>query len=230
MIDPGAVASFVVDRLEAHRDQATATATAAYMKTEMPSYGVKAATRRRISRTLISQVPVQNADEVWLVTDTLWGLSHREEKYLAIGFLRHHAQWLNGGALTRVSRLIVEGAWWDFVDEIAAHIVGPIVRADPAKAWPVIERWNLSDDLWLRRSSIICQLGSREATDQDRLFAFCLARAADPEFFIRKAIGWALRQYARTDPHAVRAFLHEHGAALSNLSRREASRRLSLCP
>ena len=108
-------------------------------------------------------------------------------------------------------RLVVEGAWWDFVDDIAVHLVGHTVRTEPETAWQVVDGWVDDPDMWLRRTAILSQNRSREATDTRRLFDFCLRRAHEREFFIRKAIGWALRDYARTDPDAVRRFLEEHG-------------------
>jgi 3-methyladenine DNA glycosylase AlkD len=120
---------------------------------------------------------------------------------------------------------IVTGAWWDTTDEIAPKRVGPLLRADPAAVAPVLRRWSTDEDRWLRRASVIAQLGSRAATDTGLLAAAIEANAEDRDFFLRKAIGWALRQHARTDPAWVRRFVAEH-PGLSPLSRREALRHL----
>ena len=226
MNDVSAAVAHVQTELAELADEDNARAMAAYMKTSMPFYGVKAPERRSIGRWLNDACPPTSAAEVWAVADRLWTLEHREEKYLAVGFLRHHARLLTSADLERVGELIVVGAWWDFVDELAIHVVGPLVRSEPAAVWPVVEAWNEHEDLWLRRSSIICQVAAKQASDHERLFRLCLARAHESEFFIRKAIGWALRSYSKVDPERVQEFLGTHGEELSGLSRREASRHL----
>jgi 3-methyladenine DNA glycosylase AlkD len=90
----------------------------------------------------------------------------------------------------------------------------------------VVDTWIDSDDMWLRRTAIICQVGAKERTDADRLFRFCARRASEQEFFIRKAIGWALRQHARVDPESVARFVIEHRDELSGLSFREATKHI----
>jgi 3-methyladenine DNA glycosylase AlkD len=111
-------------------------------------------------------------------------------------------------------------SWWDTVDVLASRVVGPVAER------PIIESWLTSGDLWLERTAILHQLGYGERTDADFLFRSCLTHAASTEFFLRKAIGWALRQYARVDPAAVRGFVAAHADELSGLSRREALKHL----
>jgi 3-methyladenine DNA glycosylase AlkD len=119
--------------------------------------------------------------------------------------------------------LIVGGAWWDHVDELS-HRVGELLTEWPTRVRPVVAGWVNDDDLWLRRCAIICQLGAGSNTDRALLVEAITANTADRDFFIRKAIGWALRDYARTDPEWVRAFVEAH--PLSPLSRREATKHL----
>ncbi len=121
--------------------------------------------------------------------------------------------------------MIVTGAWWDHVDGISERI-GALLLAHRPVLEPVIREWSTDPDRWLRRSSIISQLALKERTDVALLTDVIAANLADREFFIRKAIGWALRQYARTDPDWVRAFVADHQDALSPLSRREAMKHL----
>jgi 3-methyladenine DNA glycosylase AlkD len=120
--------------------------------------------------------------------------------------------------------LIVTGAWWDYVDELA-HRVGDLLSGWPAEVRPVLAAWARGEDRWLRRAAIICQLGARERTDVELLSAAIVASLHDSDFFLRKAIGWALRDYARTGPDWVRFFADGH--ELSPLSRREALKHLS---
>ena len=105
--------------------------------------------------------------------------------------------------------MILAKSWWDTVDALASPTVGALVRSAPTLV-EVMDEWVERDDIWIARTAIIHQLRFGADTDADRLFAYCLRRSADSEFFIRKAIGWALRQYGRTDPDAVRAFVAEH--------------------
>jgi 3-methyladenine DNA glycosylase AlkD len=119
--------------------------------------------------------------------------------------------------------MITPGAWWDHVDELS-HRVGELLDAWPSTVRPFLVEWAHGEDIWLRRSSIICQLGFRSRTDLDLLAEAIEASAGRPEFFLRKAIGWALRDLARSDPGWVRSFVEGH--ELSPLSRREALKHL----
>jgi 3-methyladenine DNA glycosylase AlkD len=198
----------------------------AYMKTDMPFYGVQGPGRRAIARQLFADFPPADRAEYEAVVLGLWALPHREEKYLALEVAGHFRSFVDTASLPLYRRLIVEGAWWDFVDEVATHIVRRVILQEPASAWPEVDTWIGDSDMWLRRSAIICQVGAKEKTDSDRLFAFCEARIEEKEFFIRKAIGWSLREYAKTDPEAVAEFAAEHRARLSGLSYREATKHI----
>ena len=118
--------------------------------------------------------------------------------------------------------LIVTGAWWDYVDVLAKHRVGRLLRTYPGPMRRRMLAWSRSRDLWKRRTSILCQLDFKGDTDLALLYACIAPSLASREFFLRKAIGWALRQHAWTDPDAVRRYVRDHEAALSPLSRREA--------
>lgn len=122
--------------------------------------------------------------------------------------------------------MIVSGGWWDTVDEIAIHCVGPIFRLHPARTRTVLRAWATGASLWKRRSAIICQVGSKGQTDAILLEACISESLASREFFLRKAIGWALREFGKSDPDWVRRFVSTHGDELSPLSRREALRHL----
>ncbi len=218
--------AFVQAELQALAQRERAARMQAYMKTDMPFYGVAAPARRRIGRRLRERLRLETPADYQQAVVALWTLPHREEKYLAIGVAVDHPRFIAFDQLPLYRRLIVEGAWWDLVDEVAAHLVGRVLLIDRVRTRPLLDRWVDDPDLWLRRSALISQLTHREETDADQLFGHCLRRAHETEFFIRKTIGWALRQYAHTDPEAVRAFLAEHGEKLSGLSRREASKHL----
>ena len=217
---------FASDALAAVADQSKAAGMQAYMKTDMPFYGVQKPARARILRELVLRFrPPDRAGYEGLVV-ALWQLPHREEKYLALGVARHFPEYVVPAMLPLYRSLIVEGAWWDLVDEVATHLIRDLVVGRPDEVWPTVDTWIDDDDMWLRRTAIICQVGAKESTDAARLFRFCEERAFDREFFIRKAIGWALRQHARFDPAAVARFVHEHRDQLSGLSYREATKHI----
>lgn len=216
--------AFVQRELGALADPEKAPAMAAYMKTDMPFYGVQAGPRRALGKRLRSEFPPQDNDSYRAQVEALWALDHREEKYLAIGVAVAHRRFIVFENLDLYERLIRQGAWWDFVDEIAARLVGEVLARDRERTKPVLEAWIDDPDMWIRRSAILSQLGRKAATDTEMLFEFSARRAHEKEFFIRKAIGWALRDYARTDPGAVRRFLEEH--EVSGLTRREAAKHL----
>ena len=123
-------------------------------------------------------------------------------------------------------RMIVEGAWWDFVDEIATHLTGVLLLNHRAEMNQVLDVWINDGNLWLRRAAILSHERHKTATDAERLFRYCEQRLGDREFFIRKAIGWALRSYSKTDPTAVRAFCDAHRRNMSGLTWREATKYL----
>lgn len=226
MSDSDLMVSFVRAELAKLADPARAVPMAAYMKTEMPFYGVPKPGRVPIAREVKAKFPPVDAEDYRRKVLALWGLPHREEKYLAIGYAWTFPEHVVFSQVDLFERMIVEGAWWDFVDELASPIVGKIVLEDRVLMRPVLEQWVDGSDMWLRRTAILCQNRHKRQTDQAMLFDFCLRRSDEKEFFIRKAIGWALREYARTRPNEVRRFLAEHGDELSGLSRREAAKHL----
>jgi 3-methyladenine DNA glycosylase AlkD len=118
--------------------------------------------------------------------------------------------------------MIVTGAWWDYVDVLASHHLGDVLRADRRRTAPLMRRWARDRDMWKRRAAILCQIRFRGETDLDLLYDCIAPNVGDREFFIRKAIGWALRSYAWTDPREVTRYVREHEGTLSALSRREA--------
>ena len=120
-----------------------------------------------------------------------------------------------------LEEMVVTGAWWDLVDELAG-VIGDVLRRYPKPMRPLMRRWSTDSNMWKRRVSIICQLKFKRETDLELLYANIEPNLGDRDFFIRKAIGWALRQYAWTDPAEVARYVHANEARLSGLSKREA--------
>ncbi len=212
-------------RLAAEADPARAPGMQAYMKSELPYHGVAAPACRVIFREALATHPLPDR-ATWLATvHELWDdATHREERYGALALVRHrrYAAYRDHDALPLYRHLVVTGAWWDLVDDVATHLVGPLLLAQPTDVRPALVGWATDPDRWLRRTSVICQLGATEATDLGLLALAVEANLDDRDFFLRKAIGWALRQYSRTDPAWVRAFVAAHHDRISGLSRREA--------
>ncbi|MCB9759413.1 MAG: DNA alkylation repair protein [Alphaproteobacteria bacterium] len=195
----------------------------AYMKTDMPFYGVKKPARVPILREM-RRVRLPDRAAYFEAVRALWALPHREERYAALDLAQHHRRFIDADSLPLYEQLIREGQWWDLVDPVASNLVGIALLKERARLTPVMERWIEDDDLWIRRTAILSQLRHKEQTDEALLFRFCLARADEEAFFIRKAIGWALRQYSYAAPDAVVGFLRAHQAELSGLSVREAAK------
>ena len=217
--------------LTAAGDPDKAPAMQAYMKSAMPYYGVHAPDQRRLFRAVFAAHPLPDRGH-WLATvRTLWAeATHREERYAAIALTggKTYAHWQGPDLVDGLYRdMIVTGAWWDYVDDVAIHRVRPLLHSAPEPVTPIMKAWSAADDLWLRRAAIICQVGRKSQTDTDLLALAIDRAAAEPEFFLRKAIGWALREYAKTDPDWVRGFVSDRAGRLSPLSVREAVKNLA---
>ncbi|WP_405446357.1 DNA alkylation repair protein [Streptomyces erythrochromogenes] len=206
-------------------DPARAEAMTAYMKHVAPFLGIPAPLRRELSKTVTKNTPRPSETDVVALALRCWRFPEREYHYFAVDYLRRHVGSCSSGLLPVARHLITTVPWWDTVDLLAAHTVGPLVAADPDLAL-VMDEWIDGEDLWLARTALLHQLRHKDATDTGRLFAYCRRRAGHPDFFLRKAIGWALREYAKTDPDAVRAFVDAERASLSPLSVREALKNL----
>lgn len=214
------------DGLVARADPDAAIGMQAYMKSAMPFRGVPKPGRQQVLAEALRRAPPVDAAAVRATATRLWGEAEvREERYLALSLVGRRAGWIDPSWVPVLRGWIVEGAWWDFTDEIASRLLGPLLRSHPAELTPTMYAWTADSDRWLRRTSVIVQLGAKDAVDLDLLTAAVDANIRDPDFFLRKGIGWALRQHARVDPEWVRAFVAAR-PALSPLSRREALRHI----
>ncbi len=211
--------------LKSQADSAKAAAMQAYMKSEMPYYGIQATEQRKIYRELFSRHPIESY-ECWRDTVmALWRSARfREERYAALELInwKSYAAFRTLACLPWYEEIVVTGAWWDTVDHVAIHRLGDLLREYPLQMKPKMLTWSRSDNLWKRRSSILCQISFKEKTDLKLLYTCIKPSLCSSEFFLRKAIGWALRQYARIDPHEVVRYVTENRAQLSGLSKREA--------
>jgi 3-methyladenine DNA glycosylase AlkD len=218
------------DGLAAAADPERAPGMQAYMKSDMPYRGVTSPINKPIFKKAIEDHPLPDAS-AW--ADTVRRLfnkaSYREEWYGALAVLDHrlYREHRTLNALPLYEELIVGGAWWDVVDEVATGSLRELLVADPEVMGRQMREWSVSPNLWKRRSSIICQVGRRRSIDLRLLYDCIEPNLADRDFFIRKAIGWALRDYAWVDPDEVVRYVTVNEARLSGLSRREALKNVS---
>lgn len=223
---PGSIlADTVLERLTATygaaADPAQAVPMRAYMKDVSPFLGLTTPVRRALSRTVLEGTPRPDEADCTAIALRCWALPEREYQYFAVDYLRRHARVLSSGFLPVARHLVSTVPWWDTVDLLAAHVVGALVAADP-KLTADMDAWIADDDLWIARTALLHQLRYKDRTDTERLFTYCLRQSGHPDFFIRKAIGWALREYAKADPEAVRSFLAREKGRFAPLSVREA--------
>ncbi|HEY9524551.1 MAG TPA: DNA alkylation repair protein [Thermopolyspora sp.] len=208
-------------------DPVKAPVMQAYMKSDMPFLGVQAGPRRVVLKKVFAEHRMESAPEWRRAVLMLWReAEYREERYAAVelsGF-RYYRRWQTLYTLPMYEEMIVTGAWWDLVDDLAIQRVGPLLRAFPETMRPLMLEWARGDDLWKRRTSILCQNKFREQTDTGLLYACIEPSLSDIDFFARKAIGWALREYAKTNPHEVVRYVNSTG--ITGLSRREALKNL----
>jgi 3-methyladenine DNA glycosylase AlkD len=197
----------------------------AYMKSDMPYHGVATAALRQVCKLTFTDLPLETSKEWRALVLELWRSARfREERYAALYLAgdKRARPFQSLAAMTMYEELIVSGAWWDFVDDIASHRVGPILRDHPEPMRRKMLSWSKSKNMWKCRTSIICQLGFKSDTDLELLYACIEPSLASREFFLQKAIGWALRQYAWTDAAEIKRYVKLYRRRLSALSIREA--------
>ena len=197
----------------------------AYMKSEMPYRGVQTPVRRKLFRAIFKSHPIAEQSDWRDAVLELWrDAEYREERYAALELAgaRQYAGFRTFSTLPMFEEMVVTGAWWDFVDEIATHRLRELLERYPKGMSRRMRSWSRGPDMWKRRSSIICQINRKAETDLDLLFECIEPNLSHGDFFVRKAIGWSLRDLAWTDLQTVEAYVHQHYDQLSPLSRREA--------
>ena len=200
----------------------------AYLLDQFEFLGLSAPVRRAAVKG-IGKVQWQSADDVLAAAELLWQKPEREYRYTAVDLLRKHSVVLSVNDLPTLQALLLRESWWETVDgmsAVIAEVMHTAVQQQPNAA-KVMDVWLTHPNHWVRRSALLHQLGWRLDTDTTRLFGYALKLADEKEFFIRKAIGWALRDYARWNPQAVTDFLVAHRAVLSGLTLREAAKHLT---
>ncbi len=203
-----------------HADPETAIAMAKYMRDQFPFFGIKAPLRKEIVQRFLKDHGLPHPAQAGPIVLDLWGLLEREYQYTGVSLMRRLAGKLDADVMPVVEHMITEKSWWDTVDEIASRVVGRLFARFPDLRAVTLPAWRTSDNFWLRRSAILFQLNYKAETDLALLFGIIRENLDSQEFFIQKAIGWALREASKTHPQPVRDFTT--ATPLAPLSRREA--------
>lgn len=210
----------VKDFMEPHRNEENAIPMTKYMKNHFPFLGIKTPERRLLFKTMSNAMELPPYEDMKKEVWALFQLEEREYHYIAIELLGKYKKQLRLEDLSFCQRLIETKSWWDSVDSIAPKIVGDIVLANRLAGEAVMVEWAKSSNMWTNRASILHQLKYKEKTNEELLFATIERHAMSKEFFLQKSIGWVLREYAKTRPQVVQAFVGSH--TLAPLSKREA--------
>ncbi|BBH23793.1 hypothetical protein Back11_51380 [Paenibacillus baekrokdamisoli] len=210
--------------LRSHQNSETAGPMIAYMRNQFPFLGLKTPQRMAVTKQFVKEHGIPSGEDLEQAVRELWTMPEREFHYTAILLLEKRMKEALPSQVNLLEYIITTHSWWDTVDLIASHLVGDLFTRYPALIPVYTSKWILSDDLWLRRSAILFQLGYKGKTDTELLFSFIDQCKDENDFFIRKAIGWALREYSKTDAEAVRHFVAQ--TELSPLSVREALKRV----
>ena len=192
------------------------------MKNKFEFFGINSPLRREFSKEFLRKENLPSIENIEEIVKDLWNKPQREFQYFAMELLSKYSEQLQNNDYQLFEFMITTKSWWDTVDYIAANLIGTHFKLYPELKEPISIKWINSDNMWLQRTALIFQLKYKGDTDTDLLFDFIQQHASSNEFFIRKAIGWALREYAKTNPESVLEFVQKHEQQLSGLSKREA--------
>lgn len=206
-------------------DPARAPAMKAYMKQRYDFLGIATPARRLALKPLLATLKTADADVLLAAAEQLWAMPEREFQYAAIDILAKFSRKLELDHVPVLLELAQQKSWWDTVDG-QAGVIGDILyrQRHSQEMEELVEAALIHPDLWIRRIAMLHQLRWKSDTDAARLFRFATTLAPESDFFIRKAVGWALRDYSWHQPQAVKEFVDRMADRLSPLSRREALR------
>lgn len=212
----------LVTLFEANRNEDNAVPMKKYMRDQFLFLGIKTPERKQILKEFFQESFILKEPFQQDFVEELWAKEEREYQYAALVYMERAMKKLDSSNLSFLEGLIVTKSWWDTVDVLSPKLVGYIASQYPQVIPETIDVWAVSDNIWLRRAAILFQLKYKAKTNEELLYKYIGQNAQEKEFFIQKAIGWALREYSKTNPQSVRAFIESH--TLSNLSVREGSK------
>ncbi|WP_300409227.1 DNA alkylation repair protein [Lagierella sp.] len=221
----------LVNTLENNRNPENAKAMKAYMKERFEFIGLKSPERKALTKTFLRTL--KKLPFSYEIFESIWYQKEREYQYIALEYLKSKERTLELEDLSRLEKYITDRSWWDTVDSFHSVIyaIGNSTKSktnskEGYNSSKLMKSWSKSDNIWLRRLSIIHQLKAKEETDLELLTYTIKQNLNTEEFFLNKAIGWALREYSKTNRDFVKSFIDENRHLLSNLSIREASKYL----
>jgi 3-methyladenine DNA glycosylase AlkD len=214
----------LITSLKQEANPANAVQMAAYMKNNFEFFGISTPKRRAISKVFFKEFQPINTQEIINTSLFLWQSVQRELHYIAIELLKFHRKKFDENIIEIYEQFIITNSWWDSVDSVCSNLLDYYFKKNPHKIKEITGKWNTSENFWLQRNSIMFQKFFNEKTDTELLSKYILSCNGSNEFFIRKAIGWALREYAYTNPNWVRNFVATN--ELAKLSKREAMKHL----
>ncbi len=217
--------SALKELFEKNADTAQAAPMKKYMRDQFEYLGIKTPKNAALQKEFYAKHGLPNVSELDMILRDLWSLPQREFQYVGLGLLNKLEKKLPAKFIKTIEYLIVTKSWWDTVDAIAGHTVGTHFRRFPELRETYLPSWRASKNIWLKRTAILFQLNYKKETDFELLCDIIRENLDSKEFFINKAIGWALRQYARVNPSAVSKFVKS--MPLHPLSRREAMKHLN---
>jgi 3-methyladenine DNA glycosylase AlkD len=209
----------------ANANAQNALAMKAYMKNRFEFFGIRSTQRRELQQAFLAEHGRPKPFDVEILL-SLWDAEQREFQMFGLDLLRKQAAQAEENDLKLIEQLILTKSWWDTVDGLASWVCGPYFLKFPEKKRPITDAWAISENMWLRRTSIIFQLGYKRKTDTELLFKHIELNLGTKEFFINKAIGWSLREYAKTDAGLVSDYVKRMEKKLHPLSVREAMKNL----
>lgn len=195
---------------------------AQYMRNKFDFFGIPKPLRTELTKGEINELAEISHQELKVIVSELWQFPQRELQYSAMDIIEKYQKKFDESLIELIEKLIVEKSWWDTVDLLSGKLAGRYFKKYPHKMELITRRWNQSENMWLNRSSIIFQLSFKNNTNTELLKEYISRHSASNEFFLQKSIGWALREYSKTDAVFIENFIKS--TALSPLSVREALR------
>lgn len=209
----------IIKLFKQHADEETALPMKKYMKDNFEYLGIKAPQRSALLKEFLSNNKKLSKEELIKIVEDLWNEEAREFQYVALDLLLKYKKLLDVNDLRFLEKLVITKSWWDTVDSLSPNLIGYILKDNTSVIKTYINNWVESDNMWLNRTAILFQLKYKNDTDERLLYEVINKLSSSKEFFIQKAIGWALREYSKTNPNSVIEFINNN--ELKPLSRRE---------
>ena len=213
----------LISDLEKNRNELLAVSMERYMQDKFSFLGVRGATRTEIYKKYFPEARKSKVID-WDFVESCWNKEEREFQYAAVYYLRAMQKFLKREDISRLKYLIVTKSWWDTVDLLAKVVGSLVIRIEGYDQ--IMLEWSKDSNIWLRRVAILYQLSLKEKVDEKVLDEILVSNLGDNEFFINKAVGWALRDYSKFNPEWVTKFIEKNRENMANLSLREASKYL----